>query len=105
MNREDQFGLARPDPTSGAPDYAWPGELMSGGILIINSGFLQSGRVFGTAPVSGFTRFASGGIQGASFPRPHRYARAISLSGSFTGPLTVGFIGGLRTVGSGGGVG
>src|SRR5262245_13200771 len=105
MNREDQFGLAWPDPTSGAPDYVWPGELLSGGILIINSGFLQSGRVFGTAPVSGLTRFASGGIQGASFT-PSPTLRAGHLpAGSFTGPLTVGFIGGLRTVGSGGGVG
>lgn len=77
------------DPTSGLAQL--PTSFSSGGILFINSG--------GAGLRSGFQTFAG-------FQRPHRYARAIALSGDFwQAPLSVGFIGQAKTTfpGSGGG--
>ena len=72
------------DPTSGLA--ALPGAFQSGGLLWINSG----GGLF------------SGFLTGASFQRPHRYARAVVLSGDFySAPMQIGFFAQLRTTGSG----
>ncbi len=79
------------DPTSGLPATAFPTSFLSGGISIVNSGAAVSGSVF-----------ASGIAWAAGFQRPHRYARAIIMSGNLTNsPIWAGFIGQLKTDGSG----
>lgn len=97
------------DPTSGLPPAAFPPGIHSGGVFILNSGLWQSGGVYGPA-LSGVSRFASGGIEFGAFLRPHRYARLVLLSGTGNGiafqsgaTLTAGFLGQLKTTGSGGG--
>lgn len=75
------------DPTSGLA--ALPTTFQSGGLLWLNSG--------GGSQLSGM-------FECAAFQRPHRYARAVLLSGGFfAGTLSVGFISQRRSVGSGGG--
>jgi hypothetical protein len=74
------------DPTSGLP--AMPTAFQSGGIFWAGSG--------GNA--------ASGVWQAAGFQSPHRYGRAIVMSGDLTNSLvTAGFIKQRRTTGSGAG--
>lgn len=87
------------DPTSGLAQMPTP--FSSGGVLIINSGALGGGVLgaftSGQAVQSGF-------VTAAGFQRPHRYARAIVMSGDFyAGPLMVGFMSQLKVTGSGGG--
>lgn len=75
------------DPTSGLTQL--PTSFSSGGVYFINSG--------SSALQSGFYR-------SPAFQRPHRYARAIAMSGDFwQSTLTAGFVSQLRTTGSGGG--
>ena len=63
------------DPTSGLA--VMPTNFLSGGIMVVNSGNAQQ----------------SGGFLGAGFLSPHRYARAVVMSGDqFNAPVTVGFI-------------
>ena len=79
------------DPTSGLAQL--PTSFLSGGVMVCNSG----------AGVSG-SPFASGLSQSAAFQRPHRYARAIAMSGDqYNAPVTATFISQLRTTGSGAG--
>lgn len=76
------------DPTSGLPSDAFPTAFQSGGIFWAASG----GNV------------ASGVFQAAGFLSPHRYGRAIVMSGDLhDGPVAVGFIKQKRTTGSGAG--
>jgi hypothetical protein len=79
------------DPTSGLAQL--PTSFLSGGVMVCNSG----------AGVSG-SPFASGLAQSAAFQRPHRYARAIALSGDqYNAPFCAQFVSQLRTTGSGAG--
>ena len=105
------------DPTSGmAPNGTnianpLPTAFQSGGMIWLNSGggpAAARGGLFG-AFTSG-QAIASGFAVAAGFLRPHRYARAIFISGSaaapaneYVGILTVGFCAQLKTTGSGGG--
>lgn len=89
------------DPTSGL--VAFPAGFSSGGIAWMNSGLYASGNQALSAHVNNAPLFHSGGVQFAAFQRPHRYARVIALSGTFTAPLTAGFVTNKRTLGSGGG--
>lgn len=87
------------DPTSGLNQI--PPPFQSGGLLIINSGGIMNGiyssGTSGYFVQSGFSAFAA-------FQRPHRYARAVVLSGDFYwGPLAISFVSQYRTTGSGGG--
>lgn len=98
------------DPTSGLAQM--PTVFESGGVVRLNSGggtvvdaapaaFVQGGT-FG-AVVSGQCLF-SGCLVFAGFQRPHRYARALALSGDFfTGQLSFAFVAQAKTTGSGGG--
>jgi hypothetical protein len=73
------------DPTSGLPSDAFPTDFSSGGILWINSG--GAGLFSGT-------------VTGAGFLRPHRYARAIALSGDlFEGGFSASFVGQMKMTG------
>lgn len=64
------------DPTSGLA--ALPTNFLSGGIAVFNSGNLHSGLPF---------------MDFSAFQRPHRYARAVILSGdTFAAPVAVGFV-------------
>lgn len=64
------------DPTSGLVDF--PTDFKSGGILWINSGGAN---------------FLSGSCIAAGFQRPHRYVRALSLSGGlFEGGFSASFV-------------
>ena len=68
------------DPTSGLA--AFPTDFVSGGLFVINSG---GGPAL------------SGDIFAAGFQRPHRYVRALALSGFlFDGGFSAGFIGQLK---------
>ncbi len=81
------------DPTSGMPAGAYPTGFLSGGILVCNSGGATSG-----SPNN------SGIVTAGAFQRPHRYARAIIMSGDQTNsPITVLVLGQTKTTGSGGG--
>lgn len=76
------------DPTSGLPRTALPTFFLSGGVFIAASGAGNS----------------SGSVNFAAFQRPHRWARAVVLSGgAFNAPVEVGFLAQLLTTGSGGG--
>lgn len=86
------------DPTSGLA--AFPAGFHSGGILIVNSGLWASGNPLGP-PVNNAPLFCSGGMAFGAFQRPHRYARAIALSGAFDANVAVSFISQLLTAGSG----
>lgn len=87
------------DPTSGLA--AFPTSFESGGILRLNSGGLGGG-LFGPF-VSGQSLY-SGFVAAGAFQRPNRFVRAIAISGeTYCGPLAVGFIGQLKTTGSGAG--
>ena len=84
------------DPTSGLPSDAFPTQFISGGITVFNSG--------GADNVIGGGRLISGFFAGlGAFQRPHRYARLNLISGSLVGAVVMGFIGQLKTTGSGGG--
>jgi hypothetical protein len=75
------------DPTSGLA--VMPTNLLSGGILLCNSG--QASGVF-----------ASGMLQAGGFLSPHRYARAMVLSGDLNNaPVFAGFVKQLKQTGSG----
>lgn len=98
------------DPTSGQSpglaNWPFPTAFQSGGMIVFNSG--GTGGTFHTFR-SGHA-IASGFMEAAGFLRPHRYARAIFISGTagaggneYVGQLQVGFIAELRTTGSGGG--
>ena len=89
------------DPTSGLATF--PGAFRSGGFLIIGSGPASDTRlgIFGSGQSGFFVR--SGFFAASHFQRPHRYARIIHGSGFFEGTLHAGFIGSLKTTGSGGG--
>lgn len=119
------------DPTSGLAQL--PTSLLSGGILLLNSGLytipggqgasgqLVNGYPIGTLPfgvnpimngmggqaslLSGsYPELCSGGISFAGFQRPGRYARLMLLSGSTLPPsIIAGFFGQMDTTGSGGG--
>lgn len=88
------------DPTSGLA--VLPTWFSSGGILILNSGGTGGGtrgaQTSGQSILSGF-------FEMASFQRPQRYARLVTLSGDlgYAGPLQAGFISNLKLIGSGGG--
>lgn len=86
------------DPTSGLPNL--PGAFQSGGILIVNSGLWASGSPQGPK-VNNAPLFCSGGCQVAGFQRNGQYVRAIALSGTFDGPVSVGFMSQLKLIGSG----
>lgn len=74
------------DPTSGLPVF--PTNMLSGGILVINSGNNQ----------------ASGGFFAGGFLRPHRYARVNILSGDqFNAQVVAGFLCQPKRTGSGAG--
>ena len=98
------------DPTSGmSPQLAnwpFPTVFQSGGMVVLNSG--GTGGTFTTFR-SGHA-IASGFFEAAGFLRPHRYARALFVSGTagaggnqYVGALQVGFVGQQQTTGSGGG--
>lgn len=89
------------NPISGLSQF--PGAFRSGGYLIIGSGPATDTRlgIFGSG-VSGQI-IQSGFVAASHFQRPHRYARVIIGSGLYDGYLQAGFIGNLRTTGSGGG--
>ncbi len=96
------------DPTSGMASGNWPfpTAFISGGFVVFNSG--GTGGTFHTFR-SGHA-IASGFMEAAGFLRPHRYARALFVSGTagaggnqYVGQLQVGFVAELRTTGSGGG--
>ncbi len=104
------------DPTSGmvaaAPDATnpFPTAFRSGGMIWLNSGggAGASGGLFGLF-ASG-QAIASGFAVAAGFLRPHRYARALFISGSaaapanqYVGILNVSFFAQQKTTGSGGG--
>jgi len=101
------------DPTSGMTpggDNPFPTVFRSGGIVWLNSGggAGSSGGTFGLF-TSGHA-IASGFMEAAGFLRPHRYARALFISGAgaapanqYVGQLQVGFIANYKTTGSGGG--
>lgn len=122
------------DPLSGLPEAAYPPSFNSGAILFLNSGLFRmpgggggSGQYVNGAPVGtlpfglhpiqrgqgagGFNTSGSwpifssgGGVSFASFPRPHRFARAIIQSGATTiNDIMAGFVTNLKTTGSGGG--
>ena len=81
------------DPTSGLPAGAMPTSFLSGGLYTANSGAALSG-----------TPCCSGVVGAAAVQRPHRYARALILSGSANNaPAYVSFMGQFRTTGSGAG--
>ena len=99
------------DPTSGqtgtlSGSWPFPTAFQSGGMVVLNSG--GTGGTFHTFR-SGHA-IASGFMEAAGFLRPHRYVRALFISGTagaggnqYVGQLQVGFIAELRTTGSGGG--
>lgn len=101
------------DPVSGYPEFPTPGGILSGGIIVVNSGLRGSGLPPELATMSGSPPFCSGGNHWASFQRPHRYARLNYLSGGFgsgvglqfgSGTCLVGgFVGQKKTTSSGGG--
>lgn len=73
------------DPTSGLASF--PGNFLSGGILVYNSGNAQQ----------------SGSALASWFQRPHRYARTICMSGDLlNAPLTTLLIGNIRSTSGGG---
>ncbi len=86
------------DPTSGLP--VMPSWFSSGGFLRIG----LSGQAPLSDQVSG-QFLQSGFLVSAFFQRPHQYARLFIASGQgrYDGPVAAGFIGQLRTTGSGGG--
>ncbi len=87
------------DPTSGIAGF--PGSFQSGGILWLNSGGAGGGTL--GAQYSGQS-LASGFAVAQGFIRTGTFVRANLLSGDFgAGPLTVGFISNLKTIGSGAG--
>ncbi len=74
------------DPTSGLVDF--PTDFKSGALLWINSGGAN---------------FYSGNAVSAAFLRPHRYARALALSGGlFEGGFTATFIEQMHMTGTSG---
>ncbi len=87
------------DPTSGLARL--PAPFVSGGWLVIGSGTGTNVGIFSSG-VSG-SIVQSGFACAAGFIRPHRYARLITGSGFYDGPLGAGFISELKTKGSGGG--
>lgn len=85
------------DPTSGLAQL--PTSFLSGGVVWVGSG---AGGFTSGNPLSG--SMCSGGVQAAGFQRPHRYVRALVMSGEANNhPVVVGFISQHRTTGSGGG--
>ena len=89
------------DPTSGLPQF--PPGVVSGGLFYANSGLPASGNQSVSSPVDAAPIFCSGGMQFASFQRPHRYARLVASGLNVTAPVVAGFISQKRTTGSGGG--
>jgi hypothetical protein len=90
------------DPTSGLVLGQFPVGIVSGGILVANSGIWSSGNYSVSSPASGVL-FQSGGVIFGAFQRPHRYARLIQVSSVFPAPVFAGFIAQKRTTGSGAG--
>lgn len=88
------------DPTSGL--QIMPTNFSSGGWLIIGQSGTNPGIFNPGDSVSG-QFLLSGFMAAAGFLRPHRYCRLVYGSGFADGPIQAGFIGNLRTVGSGGG--
>lgn len=97
------------DPTSGLHAGAFPvgGKVASGGVFWANSGLFASGNSSpGQNRIDNAPLFASGGIDFASFQRPHRYARLVCTSGNATigaAIFTAGFLSQKKITGSGGG--
>ena len=96
-----------PDPTSGLPANAFPigGRIASGGIFWANSGLYLSGASSPAASVDAAPIFCSGGVQYASFQRPHRYARIWCTSGNASlaaVPFHAGFISQKKVTGASG---
>ena len=95
------------DPTSGLPANAFPigGRIASGGIFWANSGLYLSGASSPAASVDAAPIFCSGGVQYASFQRPHRYARIWCTSGNASlaaVPFHAGFISQKKVTGASG---
>ncbi len=92
------------DPTSGLAQM--PTSFASGGVMFVNSGLWASGT-FGRSmggTVDQAPLFCSGGVAYAAFQRPHRYARALVMSGNqFDAPVSVAFVTQLKSPGSGAG--
>ncbi len=87
------------DPTSGLA--ALPVNVLSGGVMFVNSGLWASGNFSVTASVNNAPLFCSGGISFGAFQRPQRYARLIYNSGPFPNYIIGGFVSQKRTTGSG----
>ena len=90
------------DPMSGlAADSNIPAPWVSGGFIIVGSGPGTNLGIFGSG-VSG-SIVLSGWAAAAGFQRPHRYVRAIALSGFLLdGGFTAGFMGQLKSTGPSG---
>ena len=90
------------DPTSGKPTSAFfANGVLSGGILIANSGLWNSGYNQPCAPINNAPMFCSGGVYGAMFQRGQRYARLLYVSGPFPGAIIAGFAEQKLVTGSG----
>lgn len=89
------------DPTSGLARL--PAPFVSGGWLVIGSGPATATNlgIFGSGTSGSIIQ--SGFACAAGFQRPHRYARLLTGSGFFDGPMAAGFISQMKTTGSGGG--
>jgi hypothetical protein len=89
------------DPTSGLA--ALPVNVLSGGLLVVNSGLWASGGISPAPPVNNAPLFCSGNVFAGAFQNPHRYVRLNLLSGAFASEISAAVVGNKRTIGSGGG--